>query len=346
MAPVTARILLSSVVLLLVACGHKPPYSRATKPTPEDLLRSARPQLDAIAVSEATITLNRVARGDLAMLAQAPSRFRASVSKAGNELVTLAFTEHEYGLRYLLDEIPTGFYSGPADPCAVEAMLGVPLSYEDLVAAVLGGAPVLANHEVLEQGWNRKEGHEKLVIANDRFIEELQFEWVGGTWRYAGGGLWERNGNARGRWLWSLEHDDYETVGGALLPGKTEVRSPGARRRSIAIIRYEQRDPAPAWARSGADDGGDEGGAGEAGADEGGWDGEDDGGWENEDEGWENEAEPPAGGAAQPPAEGAAAPPRAVPASPGAADKDKKSNIPALFHLDPAGLPIRGDLCR
>jgi hypothetical protein len=328
---VTHRALLLAA-LVLVACGHKPPYTRANRPTPELLLQSARPQLDAVTVSDATITLNRVARGDLAMLAQTPSRFRASVSKAGNELVTLAFTEKAYALRYLLDDLPTGFYTGPADPCAVEAMLGVPLSYEDLVAAVLGGAPVLANHEVLEQQWDRKQGHEKLVIRNDRFIEELQFEFVGGTWRYSGGGLWERSGDARGRWLWSLEHDDYEPVGTAVLPGKTEVRSPGARRRSIAIIRYEKRDPNPTWATHGGENGGENGGEDEGGEDEGGWEGED-------EDGWENAEEPDAD-----------ASPGAVVAAPeapaGAAAMAEKSNVPAVFQLDGAGLAPRGDLCR
>lgn len=325
-----ARALVLSAAFLLVACGHKPPYSRANKPTAEDLLRSARPQLDAVTVSEATITLNRVARGDLAMLAQAPSRFRATVTKAGNELITLGFTENEYALRYLLDDRPSGFYTGPADACAVEAMLGVPLSYEDLVSAVLGGAPVIANHEILEQAWDRKQGHEKLVIADARFIEELQFEWVGGTWRYSGGALWERKGDARGRWLWSLEHDDFETVGSALLPGKTEVRAPDKNGRSLAIIRYERRDPNPPWAAEAA---ADEGGADEGGAEDEG--GEDEGGWEGEEDegGWEGEDEPaPKSVVAAPETE----PPPAA----------RKSSIPEVFRLDGAGLAPRGDLCR
>jgi hypothetical protein len=151
--------------------------------------------------------------------------------------------------------------------------------------------------------------------------------------------LWERKGDARGRWLWSLEHDDYETVGGAVLPAKTEVRSPGARKRSIAIIRYERRDPNPPWAQAGAEEGGDEGGEEEGGKDEGGWESDDEGGWEGDDEGgWEGEAEPPA--KTQPPAEVVAAP------ATGTAAAAQKSSIPALFRLDPAGLPARGDLCR
>ena len=110
---------------LVAACGHKPPYRVGEQPASEALLEQTEPQLGAIAVSDAQITLDRVVRAELLMLAQTDSRFRATVNKAGNELVTLAFTEEGYAMRYKLDSIPPGFYSGPADPCAVQAVLGV-----------------------------------------------------------------------------------------------------------------------------------------------------------------------------------------------------------------------------
>ena len=51
---------------------------------------------------------------------------RASTNsrKAGNELVSLAFHEGGYALRYKLDQFPQGFYHGPPHQCAVEAMIG------------------------------------------------------------------------------------------------------------------------------------------------------------------------------------------------------------------------------
>jgi hypothetical protein len=326
---VKAWLSIAVLVFVVLACGHRrPPYKRADKPTPEVLLAAARPQLEAVAVSDATIVFNRVAKGDLAMLAQAPMRFRASVTKAGNELITLAFTEQDYGLRYLLDQMPTGFYQGPADPCAVEAILGVPLSYSDLVAAVLGGAPVIPNHEVVEQTWDGRQEHEKLVIRNDRFVQELQFVWVGNTWRFKGSGVWLRTGDGRGAWLWSLEHSGHQQVGAAVLPEETEVRSPKSKRgRNRVVITYRDRDANPPWAGSGAggddeggDEGGDEGPSAEGGADD----------WGDEGE-WEDQEMDEEGGESAP---------KTLSQGPG------NSNIPGVFQLEASGLPRRGDLCR
>lgn len=341
----------TSLLLLASACGHKPPYKVGGQPEVDALLGSTAPQLQAVTVPDATITLNRVVRADLAMLAQSPSRFRASVSKAGNELVSLAFSEEGYGLRYKLDQIPTGFYAGPADPCAVEAMLGVPLAYDGLVALVLGGAPVLdAPYEVTEQKWDRKGGFEKVVLANDRFIQELQFDWVNGAWRFSGSEMWESSNGAKGRWMWSLEHDKHTTVGTAILPGRTKVRAPGKKRDTLVVINYRDRKTDPPWAEPPATTAGDTGDTGDTGApdtggDEGGW--EDDGGWEDEG-GWENEAAP---------AEETAPPPSVAQRELGsvvstagvdanAPEPGAASPVPAVFRLEPSGLTERGDLCR
>lgn len=356
-----ALVAATSMLLLVSACGHKPPYKIGGQPDADALLTSTAPQLDAVTVPDATITLNRVVRADLAMLAQSPTRFRASVSKAGNELVSLAFSEEGYGLRYKLDQIPTGFYSGPADPCAVEAMLGVPLAYEGLVALVLGGAPVLdPPYEITEQKWDRKGGFERLVIANDAFIQEMQFDWVDGRWLFSGSEMWEASNGQKGRWMWALEHDRHTTVGTAVLPGRTKVRAPGKRRDTLVVINYRDRQTDPAWAKPAiADPDTGDTGSPETGGDEGGW--EDDGGWEDEG-GWENDATP-AGEGEAPATEGEAPEPDA-PSPPSVARRELGSvvsiagtktaaapatattPVPAVFRLEASGLTERGDLCR
>ncbi len=327
------------------ACGHKPPYGVGGQPEASALLQQTTPQLDAVAVPDATITLNRVVRADLQMLAQTDARFRASVTRSGNEFVTLAFSEEGYALRYKLDELPTGFYSGPADPCAVEAMLGVPLSYEGLVALVLGGAPVVAGATVAKQKWDRKGGYESLLLEGGGFVQELRFAWVDGAWVFSGGQMWEGTADARGRWMWTLEHDRHTTVGTAVLPGRTRIRAPGKKRDSVIVIAYKDRIANPPWSTAQpTNDGGDDGG--DDTSDDGGWEnGSDDGGWENEEDGgWENADKPEA-----PPAE--APPPSGVLASvlqstsPSTADA-AASPVPAVFKIEPAGLTDRGDLCR
>lgn len=348
MLPNWSRTWIFGAALLLAACGHKPPYSRATRPAADDLLATTAPQLPALTVSDANVTINRIARADLAMLAQTPNRFRGSVTKAGNELVSLSFHEEGYGLRYKLDAFPTGFYHGPPDPCAVEAMLAVPLSYEGLVALVLGGGPTLQEpYEILDQRWDRRNGREELVIGNGQFVQELRFTWQAGQWRFSGAAMWRREPDGdKGKRLWDMVHDKFGRVGDAVLPGRTRIRAPGKRKDSLVVINYSGRDPDPTWART-PEPTGETGDSGEPPPDDTGWD-DGDTGWEDGDEGWEGDDAPE-----QPPAKPETDTPAEPPANvlgqaPTSTDTaaTTTSDVPPVFILDGAGLTDRGDLCR
>ncbi len=355
------RALVFASLLATVAgagCRPKPtaaPYAPGKGPNAEVLIAGARPQLDAIAVADAKVVANRVMRGNLALLAQAPGRFRGSVQVSGNELVTLAFTEDGYALRYKLDAFPTGFYHGPPSACAVEALLGVALDTEALVALVLGGAPVIgAPYEVAEQGWDPASARETVTIRNGRYVQRLEFAPVGEGWQFAGSKLWVRNADGtRGAWRWTLSHEGIERHGDVLLPARTRVLAPGKRRDNQIVIEYRSRDLDPAFAKRSDEVGGDEGG----GADD--WGSADDA-WESTDAGeWEGgSAEPaPTDGAPTEPETPAAGDAPAGPApqesgggaTPGpqpesrAPDRDAP---PAVFTIQSTGLRDRGDLCR
>jgi hypothetical protein len=357
------------------------PYARGQAPTAAALLERTGAQLPALAVSKAKVVANRTLRGNLAFLAQSPGRFRGTVDVAGNELVTLAFHEQGYALRYKLDGFPQGFYAGPPSACAVGALLGVAFDTEGLVDLVLGGAPVIEGpHEVLEQQWDRRGGWERLVLANAHFVQELRFGWVANEWRVAGGQLWERSTTGeRGPRLWTVEHIELEPVGKAYLPTKTKVSTPGKRRDDTVVIHYKERDPDPAFAKQadGGTDGGDTGedpwgnDDGDPWEEEAGWEGqegqpasgqpasgEDEGGWED----GEAMPTPPAASVtpeAATPAD-AATPAEATtlsePVEPEPSETKPKPKpkptapsvpkIPPAFQLEPSGLTIRGDLCR
>jgi len=363
----------------LAACGHQPPpYARAAKPTPPALLAAAQPRHAAVSVAEAGIVFNRTIRGDLALLAQAPGRFRGSVSKGGNELVTLAFHEEGYALRYKLDALPRGYYAGPPSSCAVHAMLGVPLSPASLVATVLGGGPVLESpYEIESQAWDRERAVETLVLANASYEEELQFTWIGEAWIFQGAQLWARDAQGnRGRRLWALEHDRFEARGGVPLPDRTRIWAPSGNGEDLIVITYDARNLSPAWAEStpptnpqadtpastepsepATDSGGesttDSGGesTGESSTESTGESapestGESGSGWED-DEGWENEDEVQANAApTDPSAPGAGNPPGSSAPRPRAASAENRPAIPEVFRLEPTGLEERGDLCR
>lgn len=337
--------LLFVFLLTMVGCVHVPrPYPLGQGPEPAELLEATQPEVDAIIVSDARMVANRFARGDLAFLAQAPRRFRGTVSKAGNELMTLAFHEEGYGLRYKMDAFPTGFYSGPPSSCVIQRLLGVPLAYEGLVATVLGGGPLIPGpHQILDQRWVRDEGHERLRIANATHIEELRFAWLAGRWVFAGATMWMREADGSGgRWLWSVDQEDLERVAeGVILPEETRIRAPGRRRDALIVIHYDSREFDPAFARTAEPQptepgptGSGDGGEPPEGNDDAGWD--DGGGWEN-DEDWENEpAESPE---AEP--EASEPPPPEEPPTP----EPDPNPIPDVFQLDGTGLPDRGDLC-
>ncbi|MBV1860546.1 MAG: DUF4292 domain-containing protein [Nannocystaceae bacterium] len=334
---------------LVLACGHKPPYRVGGQPAADSLMQRTEPQLSAIAVPDAQITLDRVVRADLQLLAQTDARFRATVTKAGNELVTLAFSENGYAMRYKLDEIPTGFYSGPADPCAVQAVLGVPLTFEGLVALVLGGAPIIEGGTLAKQKWDRKRGYEVLTLSGSGYVQELWFGWVDGGWVFSGGQLWEGSLDTRGRWLFTFEHDRHEQVGGVLLPGRTKVRAPGTKRNHLIVLSYKDRSADPPWSKSSVTEPTEDN---TGGSDNG--DGGDDGGWENSDDddgGWENSDEPtePASPEAVP--EETPAPPSGVLAAVlDSAGPQREpvatSPVPGVFTINANGLTDRGDLCR
>lgn len=262
-------------------------------------------------------------RGGLSLIAQAPRRFRGRIHAKGNELATLAFHEHGYALRYLMDAIPQGYYSGPPSDCAVEALIGVPFPLDGLVALVLGGGPLLAEpREVVGQRWDRRAGWETLTLAAGKLEEELYFvPGDNGTWSFAGASLWHRNAGKRGAWLWTVEHLDLHSVRGAVLPRRTRISTPGKRRDFVIVITYGDQNTDPEFARiqdtAGSAD------KGEA---------EDD--WEN-DEGWEDGA-PKAEEDSSPETVELGETTRPTP----------ESVVPTHFLLSPAGLTQRGDLCR
>jgi hypothetical protein len=338
-----ALVLASVLGAFVLGTGCRPkatkaPYAPGQGPKAETLIADAKPQLGAIAVPEAKVIANRVMRGNLAFLAQGPGRFRGSVQISGNELVTLAFTEQGYALRYKLDAFPTGFYHGPPSSCAVEALLGVRLDTEDLVALVLGGAPIIEEpYEISDQKWDGEVSREAVTIRNAQYVQRLEFAPTGDGWQFVGSKLWTRNADgSRGTWRWSFSHEEMADRGGARLPGETRVVAPGKRKNNQLVIQYRTRDLDPAFAKTASDDGGGDaegGGATEGGADDWG-DGGDDG-WEGADGGeWEGKEPEPED-----------AKPEPEPPKPEAAKPSVKAP-PVVFTINGEGLKDRGDLCR
>lgn len=345
-------LLLLALGLAASACAGRipPPYARGAAPDPQVLLDATEPRMRALQVPLARVRV-RGMRANLAYIAQGPDRFRGQIQVAGKELATLAFHERAYGLRYLLDAHPQGFYGGEPSPCAVQALLGIPLHPRDLVAVVLGGTAIIEG-DVVDQRWDRRAGRERLVLQAGGTRQELLFVRGAGAWWFAGASLWR--GDAL---IWTVAHEDFEGIDGLYLPRRTRLSRPTAKRDLEVVITYRDRIVDPPFVLEAAptqsqtpDDGGLE--------DDEGW--EEDGGWEDGSESPDRTTEAHGGpgspgvGAAHnqiaggpDPDDGAVDPAAAQqPVEATAPGSPAPTPIPALFILDPGALVQRGALCR
>ncbi|HFE46796.1 MAG TPA: hypothetical protein ENJ18_15120 [Nannocystis exedens] len=370
-----SRLLAASLLVasasVLPGCRGKhtrPPYSLNAEPEPADLLAAAQPSLDGIRVSSAKIRLNRSIAGNLMLLAQRPERFNGQIQISGKELVSLAFHEQGYSLRYVSGEgLPRGFYSGPPSACAIEELLGVSMAPRELIALVLGGAPLLTGPlEIVDQHWDRQTAHEVLQMRSGNLKEELRFAWIKGNWWPAGMTLWRQAEDGTMQWMWTALHESPHTVDGHTLPSKTVITRPDRRRKQRVTITYRSQEPNPAFMHTPD--------AGTHTSDDGGWDSsdewesDDDAEWESDDDAeWESDETSDGAPAAKPgdpvalgDSDGAAGTTAATttttPASPATqappatdpmtGNTAPKPVIPPHFILNSDGLPSRGDLCR
>lgn len=295
------------------------PYAANAAPSSTELLAAVNPRISALQVSSAKVRIGRSPAANLMFLAQKPGRFSGQVQIGGHELVSLAFHEQGYALRNVAaDGLATGYYAGPPADCAVRQLIGVPFSASELIALVLGGSPIIAGpHEIVEQRWDRRAGHEVLRLRSAGAEQELRFAWVGGAWWVAGSTLWNRGADGKLTRVWTLRHEELRTVGTTVLPASTWVSRPSGRREEKVSIRFRSQIPEP--------DLGEASSAPES----------DDEGWEDEDTAADDDGEVSGADGAEAGAEAPVAAPAPAPVK-----------IPPQFMLDGAGLSPRGDLCR
>ncbi len=387
-ASLSRRFLVGSGAFLIwigsvVGCASRPippPYAPSEAPQTDLLLQAVPARAKALQVPRAKIREGALS-ANMLLAAQTPNRFSGTVTLAGNELLSLAVNEHEYGLRVLGDRgLAQGYYAGPPSACAVERLLGIPWTPTQLTTFLLGGAPLViaptrwpALTDEGRPGWDRKLGRERLVIADSRYIQELRFAFVEQRWVFAGTSVWQRSGE-RATFLFAADHVEFRSSSAGPIASRTILRRPGERKIVELEIRYLERivDP-PALLASGGDAGSEDGGDDGWGEDEG-WD--DDGDEESpapsEDTGDTADVDDPAdssdprdagqGGAISGTAAGDSAMPSvdgqparasastSTPTTAGATvsnDKPKPASaIPRVFVPSGTGLAPRGDVCR
>jgi hypothetical protein len=331
---------LTAAVNLAGCRGLEAPYPPGKPPAVDDLMAATAPALRSIQVPRAKVRQGASPAANLMIVAQEPARFSGTIQISGNELVTLAVNENEYGLRWLAgreegESLAPGYYSGPPSRCAVETLLGVDLEPEAFVEMVLGGAPLISGpHQIVDRKWDRKVGRERLTIENGRYRQALEFEWIDEHWQFAAATLWEGE-----QWLWTINHEELHEVGGEILPAKTEIRRPRPSGKGdlVVSVTYQKQIPNPSFGGELSSDppvevveGGEEEppNAGDTWEDN----------WEEDDEGWETGEEGGGDAAPEKPE------PKPEPKAP-ETDSQARPEIPVQFRGNPSGLTPRGDLC-
>lgn len=343
----------------LAGCRGEAPYPPSARPGDDVFMAATAPTLDAVQVPRAKIRQGGGPGANLMLVAQAPERFAGTIQVAGNELVSLAVNEDEYGLRWVGGRegasLPPGYYSGPPTACAVESLLGLRLDPEAFVGMILGGAPLIDGpHEVLDRRWDRKARRELITITNGSFEQQLRFAWFEEQWVFAGATSWRIEGGGKddGKlWLWTIRHDELHVVAGKIVPKKTVIKQPkpnGRGSQSLTVSFQKQVPNPPALARGAEVDpdslgedppkeliDGDSGDDGDDGNHGDSWDGDD---WGDDDDDWEN-----ADGSASSPSPSSPTTPASAPAE--EAKPAEPDPIPPQFLGNPTGLQARGDLC-
>ncbi len=324
------------------------------------------PRVSAVRVPLAKIRIGGH-RGRVSYLAEWPGRFRGTVTVAGNELLSLAFSEAGYQLVDKLAD-PPGYVEGTDARCAIARLLGVSLAPEAFVSLVCGGAPVAADVVFHPAGYDGRRQAERLRGVTAAGPTEVWIRPVSeapdAPWVLVGAVV-PAGGGGRAEVLYGGWH----TIEGVWFPTQWTARSPGTGK--DVHIRLDQVDLSPPWAPpkdedrpepppSVADPGKDRdrteipGSASAEDPDEG-W--EEGGAWENEDAPGVGRAGPDAGEAGEISGSGVghggSGPSGHARATTGTGGPGRKAHrgpaarsVPARYRLaPPPGLPRRPDPC-
>lgn len=325
------RALLLSCLTVVAGChprNVRAPYLEAP-PTPTALLRGFNPPISALQVPRAKIR-QRAGSATLMFSAQRPDRFVGTVQIAGNELVSIALRPDRYELRQPSGPSRSrGFYEGTPSPCAIQALLGVPMEPSALISMLLGDAPVIVASEesmgASVQRWERAyPGHELLILEDERLRQELRFRWISGAWQFAGTAVHRRQGD---RWVrvFEISHRDFESFGQWQLATRVDITSVDANGDSQTVkihlldVVVDPSALTPDRARATDRDGGGTPPPIDT------WDDD----WADDD--------------TDEPATPSPNPDDRAPATPLGTES---AEIPAIFFLSAGGLQPRGDLCR
>ena len=170
----------------------------------------------------------------------APDRLRVDAESplGGATVASLATDGRKF---QLLDARQSRFLVGDAAPCNLARLLRVHLGAADMVALVLGGAPLSGDAEAVR--WSGADGGREVLVLRGRSgeREEIQLAPVGAVggarpaaWDVVDAAITD----GAGKLLYHMSHEEFAPRGALRLPGKSHLEEPA---RSVDVrIRWSE----------------------------------------------------------------------------------------------------------
>ena len=163
-------------------------------------------------------------------------RFEAD-SPLGGALATLTSDGQQFSL---LDVRSNRFLTGPAKACNVARLIRLAIPPDDIVAVLMGGAPLERNAQGVSWDPNHG-GREVLTLATpDGGQETIELDAHDKRWDV----MRAERRDAAGRVLWRVTNDGFKDHDGVRLPDVDRRRGAAARRRrrdQVALGRAQHR---------------------------------------------------------------------------------------------------------
>ena len=210
------------VALLLAACGGAQVKRTTPAPTAQELLDhlaglpQRAPTLNARTKSDVRLGNDRV-NVTVDILAEWGGKLRFQAHDPNESTAAdLASDGKEY---CFVDVHNNCAECGPATPERVARLIRIPLEPDQVVAVLMGSAPILRDATAAES-WDPDGGHEVLTLTAGDATERVVLDGKDRRWD-----LLEAEARVGGKSLWKIRHKDFhdvKTASGAV------VRAPGA----------------------------------------------------------------------------------------------------------------------
>lgn len=210
---------------LLTGCP-KPAVRPYAPPTADELMTALRARAEHLRTLRATAKVDHMANGGervrlkVNLLVARGGKLRIEAdSPFGGALATLTSDGKNFAL---LDVRNNRFVAGAANACNVARLIRLAIPPDDIVAVLLGGAPL--DGAVKGVAWNPNNGgREVLTLAlPDGGAETIELDARDKRWDV----MRAERRDAAGKVLWRVTNDGFKDHGGVRLPDVEDVEEP------------------------------------------------------------------------------------------------------------------------